>query len=63
MHAFYGGEADPDTSKFFSKAMPADGIRAIAQLNQETGMFECETKDTTNVKKNPNVVKADCIYL
>ena len=26
-------------------------------------MFECETKDTPIVKKNPNVVKADCIYL
>ena len=43
--------------------MPADGIGPIAQLNKETGMFECETKDTPIVKKNPNVVKADCIYL
>jgi hypothetical protein len=26
-------------------------------------MFDCEKKDTPIVKKNPNVVKADCIYL
>jgi hypothetical protein len=39
------------------------GIGPIAQLNKETGMFDGETKDTPIVKKNPNVVEADFIYL
>jgi hypothetical protein len=39
------------------------GIGPIAQLNKETGMFDCEKKDNPIVKKNPNVVEADFIYL